>query len=143
MLGKDIMRMFGTAAPPSGGGGDSSGIVLADDFVGNVRIAEWTLGYDGYVYHRQGSGAAVKKGPWINPQVGMNLYQVNVTVTSGDSPDQGDLGNWDNLGSVSLTWGFHTVYTPYDSDLQVQIRRASDGTILKTTALTLTVYGLA
>lgn len=147
MKGSKLLQMFGTSAAVGGGGGgggggSSSGIVLTDDYVGGPVVAEWTLGYDGFVYHRNSRGAAFKTDPWVNPQVGMNLYEVEATVLSGDGPD-GDIGIWETLGSVSRTWGFQTEYDGFEGQLQIQIRRASDHVILKTVTVSLTVSGLA
>ena len=77
---------------------------------------------------------------WIDPQVGMDQFDVRATLLSGPAPPIGTLNTWLNLGT-DRTWG----YDPSDGDdhttkLTVEIRNSSSGGVLDSAIITLIVY---
>jgi hypothetical protein len=113
--------------PVYDGGAPANGTVAfaGDDVVG-FMAACWTLGFDGWIYKQHGRNqAAVRDGAWIDPQVGMNLYEVRATATDTTPPD-GTYDTWLDLGN-SWSWCFHLFATdPYWRDEATGTRTAED-----------------
>lgn len=117
----------GTAATlttGTGGGGDP--VTFSGDSVVGTRYAQWTLSFDGYIYKRHNSGAAVQSGSWISPQIGMSDYEVRATLVSGDDPG-GSQGVWVDVGQ---TWGFTDTDIDQSCTLLIEIRRKSDHVVV-------------
>jgi hypothetical protein len=113
MLGIEIIKRFG------GGAGTPA---LADDAVFGTRYSQWTIAFDGFTYKRKTSGAATKEAAWINPQSGMDKYEVRATDTGSDTP-VGTIGSWLPM-SASYTWGWATEDNPKNGELLIEIRTA-------------------
>jgi hypothetical protein len=129
MLGSQLIKLMG---------GGNSGITLTDSAVFGTTSAHFTLGGDGFVYLAYGSGAPVKGYAWINPQVGMDLFEVKATVLSGNLPS-GTIGSWVNTGS-SHTWGFSST-SEKECDLGLEIRRVSDSVVVGSATINISVSG--
>ncbi len=133
----------GNVGGGGGGGGSSSGaIVLPNTSVVGTTYCQWTIGFDGFTYRRNTSGASIKSVAWISPQTGMNLYEVEVTVLDGDVPP-GPLSSWINMGDSSVrTWGWTNQVAEKSCDLQVQIRDVATHTVISTTTTSLFNSGI-
>lgn len=135
MLGIEILKRLG------GGGGT---VNIQDDAVHGTTYAQWTIGFDGWTYERHNSGAASKSLSWINPQSGMDKYEVRVTVTTGDTPDgaPGAINVWQPL-STSYTYGWANQLTEKSCTLLVEIRTAVGHTTVDSASITIFVAGIA
>ena len=117
----------GTAATlTTGAGGGGDPVTFSGDSVVGTRYAQWTLSFDGYIYKRHNSGAAIQSGSWISPQIGMSDYEVRATLVSGDDPG-GSQGVWVDVGQ---TWGFTDTDIDQSCTLLVEIRRKSDHVVV-------------
>jgi hypothetical protein len=134
MNGVDLLAMFGSS------GGSGGGLVVADAYISGTTVTGWLLGSEGFTYYKQNSGLSIKSDPWVSPQIGMELYEVNVGV-AGDTPS-GTVGAWVSLGTTR-EWTLTTTYPPKFATLTVQIRLISNHAITKTVTVTLDASGIA
>jgi hypothetical protein len=109
------------SGPPGAGA-----VIFAGDEVVGFMAAYWTLGFDGGIYKQHGkTTAAVRDGSWIDPQVGMNLYEARATALD-TSPPSGTMDVWLDLGN-SWTWGVSSFASnPYWNDRNTGERIAED-----------------
>lgn len=136
MLGIEIIKRLGGGSV----GGSSPGTVdLIAAGVTGQTYAQWIISFNGFTYKRTTSGAAYQSTAWINPQSGMDQYDVRATLASGDTPD-GTLGTWLNLGSTR-TWGWTNQAAPVTCNLTVEIRRVSDSVVVDTATVKITIGG--
>jgi hypothetical protein len=115
-------------------------ITFVGTSVDGTQYAEWTISFDGFTYERDTAGAADQAAAWIDPQVGMGLYQVRATLVSG-RPPAGTFGTWLPL-SDAWTWGYAGATTEKECNITIEIRRASDGVIVGSGSVDLLVTGI-
>jgi hypothetical protein len=118
-------------------------VFLTNIFAGHTAIspsnafAAYELQADGDIQTYHG-GTNGDSGDWITPKSasGASSYEVRATLLSGTTP-AGTLGSWLAL-SVARSWSLSrsTIGTT-TCDLTVEIRRASDGTILTSQTVTI------
>ncbi len=114
------------------------GLTTASDSVlsPETGIAIYTLGNNGIITATELSGPD-STDPWITPQINMSGYEARATLLSG-TLSSGTTGAWQNLG-VTREWsreaspgtGLHT------TSFTLEIRRASDATVLASETITL------
>jgi hypothetical protein len=119
--------------------GDVAGGVvdLADDEIDGVRNAHWKLGADGFTYRNGTKGFT-----WLNPQTGMDQYEILVDLGVGADPLtlNAGLGAW--LSPVlNPEWGYGGAGDAATGSIDVQIRQVSDGSVVDTATITLTTEG--
>jgi hypothetical protein len=125
-----------------GGGGSTSGAVdLRAASVSGLQYAQWTIDPTGFTFVRNNAGAAVQDESWIDPQVGMDQYEVIVDLLSGSVPPGDDLSSWMNI-TLARTWGWTAEDNPQNCQLRVRIRQASTGAIIDEATVSLTVNGI-
>lgn len=134
MLGIEIIKRFG-----SGVGDGSDNVNLLDDAVVGQTYAQWIISLNGFTYKRDTSGAAAQAAAWINPQSGMDEYEVRATVATGDTPP-GTIGSWLSLASTH-TWGWTNQTAERKCNLTIEIRRASDSVVVDSATITLFAAG--
>jgi len=107
----------------------------------NIQIRVDT---DGYVYMASSSSPTqnVQRYQWKPPGFASSLYTVGfVSLAAGTTPSSGPLvGNFPSLSS-SQTWANNQAgggFASKTSTLNVQIRKASDGSVLASTTFKLT-----
>lgn len=135
-----------TAAPGAVGFGDYE--------VDGFMTAYFTLAGDGFAYQIVRSGTRSPAiGPWITPQVGMNLYECMATQLD-TRPPTGRFGEWLDLANT-WSWGYpappsrtsegfvQPVINDRTSTFQIDIRRKSDGFVVDTFNVTLFATGNA
>lgn len=133
MLGINILKKLG--------GGSGGGTVnLQDDTVVGSRYAQWFILNDGFTYERHNSGSLVKNLSWINPQSGMDLYEVRATDIGTDTPP-GTIGSWIPITN-STGWGWSGSLVQKEGQLTIEIRRASDLVVVDSATITLFVSGI-
>lgn len=133
MLGINIFKRLGGAAA-------KGGVIFTGAAVVGPTYAQWLISFDGFTYKRRNSGAFIKGPAWLNPQIGMNLYEVRATLASGDPPP-GILGTWLSL-SDSQVWGWANETSEQSCQLTIEIRRKSDGVIVTTANVSIMVAGI-
>jgi hypothetical protein len=131
MLGIDILKRMG------GGGTVSDNVELLDDSVSGTLSAQWTISSNGFTYKRTG-GSQILSHSWINPQSGMDLYEVHVAAS--ETLNSGTVDTWLPLTSDYM-YALGSVYAEKVSLLTVQIRRASDAVVVDTATISLWVAG--
>lgn len=132
MLGIEILKRLG---------GGAGRVDLQDGGAAGTTTAHWMLGGDGFTYY-QGitTGGLFKKSvPWIYPQQGMDQYEVQATVTTGDTPS-GTIGSYTTC-AVGHTWGFVTAGPEKECDLLLEIRRAVGHAAVDSATVNLSVSG--
>jgi hypothetical protein len=137
MVGIMLGQVFSN---PSGGSG---AITLSDVSVAGVDRAGFKLDADGNAYELQANfGGFFQIFQWITPLTGMDQYDVRATLVGGDPPPVGTFAAWLNLGA-DRTWGFVSAQPPFDkeSEISIEIRRVSDGVVVASSTVTLTVPG--
>lgn len=105
---------------------------------GSTATAVYMLANDGNIMATFGSNAVIDVGDWITPQTNMANFECRVDMTSG-SLSSGTTGAWQSL-STSRSW---SLVRPNVSGAgissatgTVQIRRASDATVMATATIT-------
>lgn len=108
--------------------------------------ATYRLDTDGFVYASGGDefGTLTQREAWITPQNAMTSYEVRADqTTSNGTTLGGTMGTWLSLGSVDRDWTMTKSATATGSEsMTVQIRRASDGTVLDSASITITITRL-
>lgn len=139
MLGAELMKRLGSQ---STGGVDIKADTVKSTLQDITEIAVWKISNDGFTYKDRGyePEGFVQSFSWIDPQVGMDQYDVRATLISGPAPPIGTLNTWLNLGT-DRSWG----YDPSDgyyhmTKLNVEIRNSSSGGVLDSAIITLIVY---
>jgi hypothetical protein len=98
--------------------------------------ASFRIGNDGVVYAPVGGGDLISQYSWLLAGAAGD-YEVRVDVTSG-SLSTGTAGTWLNCGTTQ-TWTRQSGAGTFQScTFTVQMRRASDGTVLATAEIGLT-----
>jgi hypothetical protein len=103
-----------------------------------TATAVYTLKASGDIYITNGTNTIVDSGSdWISPQTNMAAYEARVTVLSG-SLTAGTSGSWLSLGS-DQTWTRNDTLGGGSSicSFTLEIRRASDGTVMASGSITL------
>lgn len=100
--------MTGILLGPVFAAAEGGTVALGDqDIFGTGKIATFRLMADGFTYYHDG---ALHQGQtWINPQEGMELYEVKATLEGGSHSLQNNsgLGTW--LAAVgSPQWGYNS-----------------------------------
>lgn len=131
MLGFEIIKRFGS--------GSASPVSSLDDSVVGRTYVQWTIAADGFTYKRKNVAPLFQAGPWINPQSGMNQYEVRATLEDGDTP-LGTLDVWLNLGT-DRTWSLSAPDDDKSCNLTIEIRRASDAVVVDTMTISLFASG--
>lgn len=123
--------------PRGGGGGGTAGAVsVPDDSIVGLRRAAWKLGADGFIYRNGVAGSA-----WITPQSGMADYEISASLAAGADPLDVDAGQGVWLSPViSPEWGYANAAAK-TGELDVEIRRVSDGFIVDSAAISLEITG--
>lgn len=86
---------------------------------------------------------------WITPTSAATDYQVRVTVTSGSLTSSSGTGTWITLGGTAKQWSLSvstSFYEVYEAtELSVEIRKTSTGTVVDTAIVTLSAraFGIA
>lgn len=117
----------------SGGGVTPGTVTLANNDIIDMP-ARWYIQPDGYTYIH--NLLETSRGPtWITPRVGMELFEVMVSLAGGSDPLEFILGDgldvWIPL-SVGGGWGYSPIGPTVEGTLNVQIRRISDGVVVDT-----------
>lgn len=121
-----------------GGGTFTSGVDLIGSIMYGLETAEWKLDSDGFTYGNVGAGMTALHS-WIDPQVGMGLYDVKATFLSGTLPDSGTLSTWENAGT-DRTWALTGDGEEVKScALRIDLRLSSTGTVVDSANVTLNV----
>lgn len=103
-----------------------------------------TVGYslrsDGTISSENQGGDAVI-GSWLTPGVNMANYEAYATLLSGSSP--GTMDTWLNLGTTR-TWSLSRLsMATGTSTFALYIRRASDGSVLDSATITISISRVA
>lgn len=77
-------------------------------------------------------------GDWITPKNSFSLFEVMLTVNSGTSPSGSAVGSWLNLGTTRNWQISQAVLGINSNNCTVQIRRASSGVVMATSAVNMT-----
>lgn len=108
-------------------------VTLVDDVVhGGGKKAEWRIAPDGYTY-RYTSNTPTQRQAWINPRIGMEQFEVSVSLLSGDALDTDPaypIDTWLSLTADRFFGYFSSVAK--SGVIEVTIRRASDEVELAT-----------
>lgn len=97
--------------------------------------ATYRLESDGDIGATSGDNTVLDVGDWITPQTNMASYEARATTLSGTPV--GTMGAWLNLGSTR-TWTLTRSSVGIGSaSFTLEIRRASDGSVLDTATITL------
>lgn len=126
--------VYPQGAPPAGV------VSFGGDEVDGYLTAYWTISYDGSIYQQTAANQrAVATGVWIDPQVGMNLYECRATQLD-TSPPNGTYNTWLDLGTTASSWGFsataqrpipiNTVFPDKTGTFFLEIRRKSDQVVV-------------
>lgn len=94
-----LAPIYPTDAPAPGA------VALADIVVTGYLFAEFIIGNDGILYHREGSANYPPSDPigaWIDPQVGMSLYECRATPSTSTQAT----GNYDAWLDLAQSWGW-------------------------------------
>lgn len=93
-----------------GGAPAPGGVSFADVAVNGYLAAYFWIGNDGLLYETTRNNTQAKDliGSWIDPQVGMNLYECRATALDLDPPG-GAYGMWLDLGQTQ-SWGWTLKY---------------------------------
>lgn len=106
-------------------------LTASDEQVSGSASATYTLSSDGTL-----AATGYSDINWITPRVGMGLYEVRATVQSG-SLTGGTTGTWLAL-DTSRSWSRIRTSTGSSScSLLIEIRRASDGTVVDSATIIL------
>lgn len=131
MLGIDIIKRLG---------GGAGAVTLQDAAVVGTRNAMWWINSDGFTYKRTTAGAFVKQIAWINPQSGMDQYEVRATVSSGDVPP-GTIGSWISI-DIGSVWGWANSLVEKSCALLIEIRTVVGHVTVDSATITLFVAGI-
>lgn len=114
-----------------------SNFIVTDTQVGVTATASYSLTSAG-VINQITTGGTSAIGYWINPAGAAGAaYEVYVT-NSGDALFSGTIGSWLALNTTRTWTQQKAIGTGFkQADLTVQIRRASDGVVMDTAAITL------
>lgn len=114
-----------------------SDATVAGVFEFGSATVSYTLANDGNIYQLDQDGSVVI-GQWITPQSNMANYECFATHDSGDLPG-GTFGAWQSLAS-NRAWSLTRVALATAlGTFTVQIRRASDATVLDSASITLRI----
>jgi hypothetical protein len=102
-----------------------------------TAIARYELQSDGDI-ERTVSSTTSDIGDWITPKINMANYEVRATLNSGDTPSGSALNSWLSLGTTR-NWALIESGAGSSSScsLNVEIRRASDGTVLDSATISM------
>lgn len=110
-------------------------------YVEGINRAVWFLGADGFTYW-QLLDEAHKHSAWLNPQVGMEQYEVMASLNPGSDPLEvgRDPDVW--ISAVeSPRWGYGGPGGPRGGTITVQVRRVSDLVVVDTAEVEMSVSG--
>jgi hypothetical protein len=128
MLGIDILKRMGDGATGGGGGAGPAGVVdINAEWIYGTE-ATYTLDDDGFAY-RIGDGSGVS---WIEPQVGMENYEVRASYLSGNTLPSGPLGSW---VAIPQTWTVPDINRQVK--LLIEIRVIATGSIVDSAEINL------
>lgn len=99
--------------------------------------ARWGLESDGDTVE-QLNAVQSDIGDWITPKTNMANYEVRATLNSGTTPSGSSLGSWLVLNNTRSWQLLRTSIGLVQCQLFVEIRRASDGTVLDSATINLT-----
>lgn len=121
--------LLGPRYSPAGGGGSVS--LGSDNIFGPGAIVAWQIRSTGFVYYFD---TFTKQGQaWINPQVGMELYECKADLEPGSN----GLASFSSATGVWIPcssgpqWGYNSSL-PKMGQLNVSIRRIADGAMMVT-----------
>jgi len=121
---------------------DNGAIVLTDGSAIGSTYAQWTISFDGFTYVRNTAGAAVQDSAWINPQIGMGLYEVRATDAGGTNVPPGTLNVWLDMGNA-WTWGWaNNRGAEKSGELLIEVRRKVDLVVVGTAHISIVSGGL-
>jgi hypothetical protein len=152
-----LASIYPTGAPANGATG-----LDAAYFVSGYLFAEFIIGNDGILYGQEGAQNATRQpiGPWIDPQVGMSLYECRATAQDTTPPS----GTYDEWLDLAQTWGWALdvrqgrtrawgdigisgplteTWTDKEGTFLLEIRRKSDQVVVSTTEVTVSAAGNA
>ena len=122
-------------------------ISIADATCSNTELdpddafAGYELQDDGDIFRNLGIGGGASNtdiGDWITPKINMAAYECRATLNSGTSPAGSAVGSWLALSS-GRSWNLtRTSLGTVTCNLTIEIRRASDGTVLDSCTVILT-----
>jgi hypothetical protein len=97
-------------------------------------VASYRLASDGDIDHTSGTNTISDAGDWITPKTNMALYECRATMISG-TLTSGTTGSWMALSS-DRTWTLtRTADGTSTASFTLEIRRASDGTVMDTATI--------
>lgn len=130
--------MSGIALAPYYAGDGAAGVVdLGDDSINGTATAKWKLGADGYTYRNGYRGFT-----WLNPQNGMSDFEIRVDLEGGGDPLDINAGSGVWLApALNPQWGYTGSGPARAGTLDVQIRQVSDGTVVDTASIALSIEG--
>jgi hypothetical protein len=134
MLGIEIMKRLG--------GGASNNTFLRDHYIAGTTYADFRFSYNGVIYERTTSGAAVPQYNWVNPVSSAGDFEIRVTKTTGDTPALGTLNTWLTSAIAVGIWGWNNNLTYKYVELLVEIRRASDSVVVESAPVIIENFGI-
>lgn len=137
-----LAPIYSQGAPPPPGN-----VALVDQSVSGWQVAEFLIANDGNLYSKINNTApgGILLGPWINPQVGMNLYecrasQIGTRRANGIYDTWLDCGNsWDWSTDLGIGGTFHRATS--NISFLLEIRRKSDAVVVASCTVSLEADG--
>lgn len=126
-------------------GGDAITLVGATEEVFDAAPATGGAGYrltsGGLEESGTGTAASILYGTignWVTPTANANLYEVRATLNSG-ALSSGTTGSWLVLSSTRTWTVTRSIVGVSSANLTIEVRRASDGVVLGSASVVLTV----
>lgn len=109
-------------------------VAIGNDEV-STGTARWYIGADGFTY-KHSRTLANRAQSWINPQAGMEQFEVMVTLAGDPLDVDAGTGVWLSCAG-NHGWGYNFVGPAQEGSLTVEIRLAATGVVQDTATIDL------